>query len=175
MNWTAMPSAFPSGLVAFHEKIALPFTAHNRWWAPCPTYAKQCGGQYDWIVEAAHSVPTDARFWPDLFHNASAWGLRVYEQDWLGTEYSDTLALHSQIGLARQWLMQMGEGAWGANEIIIQYCGPQIRHLLQSVEIEAVQQSRASGDYEPGNVKVSHTHTHARESTCLLSSPAFIH
>ena len=153
VNWTAMPSAFPSGLVAFQQKIHLNFTAHNRWWSPCPTYAKQCGGQYDWIVETAHSVPTDAHFWPDLFANASQWGLRVYEQDWLGTEFADTLALHTQIGLARQWLMQMGEGAWGAGKMIIQYCGPQIRHILQSVEIEAVRQSRASADYEPGNVK----------------------
>ena len=151
LNWTAMPSAFPSGLVEFARRIQMPFTAHNRWWAPNPSYAKQFGGQYDWIVEPSHSVPVDPRFWPDLFNNASQWGLRVYEQDWLSPEYSDTTALHSQVGLARQWLMQMGSGAWDRHRIIIQYCGPLIRHILQSVEIEAVRQSRASGDYEPGN------------------------
>ena len=153
VNWTAMPSAFPNGLVAFHEKVQLNVTAHNRWWAPAPSYAKQYGGQYDWIIEAQHSVPNDPHFWPDLFRNASAWGLRVYLQDWLGTEFADVVALHSEVGLARQWLMQMGEGAWGAGHMIIQYCGPHIRHILQSVEVEAVRQSRASGDYEPGNTR----------------------
>ena len=148
-NWTAMPSAFPSGLVKFHQELGLPLIAHNRWWAPKPSYAKQQGGAYEWIEEAEHSVPNDAQFWLDLFANATEWGLEVYLQDWLNQEFTDTTALHTQIGLARTWLMQMGHGA-NASGMVIQYCTPLIRQLLQSVEIEAVRQSRASSDYEPG-------------------------
>ena len=122
----------------------------GRWWAPNPSYARQFGGQYEFIVERAGSLPVDARFWPDLFRNSSRWGLQVYLQDWLGSEFGYVQALHSEVGLARQWLLQMGSGA-SANGVTIQYCGPMIRHLLQSVEVEAVRQSRASADYEPGN------------------------
>ena len=31
-------------------------------------------------------VPTEDRFWEDLFKNSSAWGLQVYLQDWLDVE-----------------------------------------------------------------------------------------
>jgi hypothetical protein len=38
----------------------------------------------------------------------------------------------------------------------IQYCMPYSRHLLQSVEVPAVTQVRASTDYQPGNDQASH-------------------
>jgi hypothetical protein len=51
--------------------------------------------------------------------------------------------------MARAWLMQMGEAA-EKNNITIQYCMAYPRHALQSVEIPAVTQIRASDDYVPG-------------------------
>jgi hypothetical protein len=49
---------------------------------------------------------------------------------------------------ARDWLMQMGEGAAKAG-VTIQYCGAKLQHLLQSTEVEAVRQARVSEDYTP--------------------------
>ena len=45
--------------------------------------------------------------------------------------------------------MQMGEGAKKSN-VAIQYCMEYARFILQTVEIDAVTQVRASDDYHPG-------------------------
>lgn len=150
-NWTAMPEVFPSGLIELHKSLGdMPFVAHNRYWAPDTDYAKQNGGDYEWIIEADFSLPLEQRFWDDLFKNASLWGLHTYEQDWLYTEDDGLKALTETPGLGRQWLMQMGKGA-ERHDINIQYCMNYPRFLLQSVEIPAVRQARASNDYIPSN------------------------
>ena len=46
----------------------------------------------------------------------------------------------------------MGSAA-AKNDITIQYCMSHVRHILQSVEIPAVTNARASGDYHPGNAQ----------------------
>ena len=148
-----MPSAFPHGLPHFHEQLRLPIVAHNRWWSAEVDYASQNGGSYGFITEphtSTWAVPTEQRFWDDLFFNASAWGLRVYQQDWLYNEFETVTALTRQVDLARQWLLQMGQGAADAG-VSIMYCMPSPRHVLQSIEIPNVRQVRASDDYIPGN------------------------
>ena len=77
-----MPSVFPDGSVALHERLRIPIGAHNKWWSPATDYAVQNGGGYDWVVEKQYSLPNSSAFWYDLFFNATAWGLQVYEQDW---------------------------------------------------------------------------------------------
>jgi copper chaperone CopZ len=42
----------------------------------------------------------------------------------------------------------MGHGA-AAEGMTIQYCMSHVRHILQSVEVPAVTNARASGDYHP--------------------------
>jgi hypothetical protein len=49
------------------------------------------------------------------------------------------LATTSTIGLGRQWLRQMGNGAAKAG-LTIQYCMSPSRHALQSLEIPVVTQ-----------------------------------
>ncbi len=57
-------------------------------------------------------------------------------------------AILTNLTLGRQWLLQMGMGADSAG-VTIQYCMPFPRHVLQSVEIPAVTQVRASDDHVP--------------------------
>ena len=64
--------------------------------------AKQNGGSYDFIIEKKgegqdytnFGWPTEQRFWDDLMYNSSQWGLFMYEQDWLDTEYDNIRDLH---------------------------------------------------------------------------------
>jgi hypothetical protein len=51
--------------------------------------------------------------------------------------------------LMRSWLMKMDRAAQDCH-VAIQYFMPSTRHILQSVEIPAVTQVRASGDYSAG-------------------------
>ena len=119
-NWTAMTSIFPSGLQALHANLTYGFVAHNRWWAPETDYAKQNGGQYDFVFGNNYGLPTEQRFWDDLMRNASVWGLRVYEQDWLSAVWKSLPQMTTDITLGRTWLIQMGQGAAKAG-VGIQY------------------------------------------------------
>jgi hypothetical protein len=74
------------------------------------------------------------------------WGLYTYEQDWLCDEFDDVKQLNENVSLARTWLMQMGTAA-AKHGLTIQYCMSHCRHILQSVELPAVTQARASADY----------------------------
>lgn len=44
------------------------------------TYAKQNGGDFEFVISGPKSLPTEERFWDYLFLNAKKWGLSVYEQ-----------------------------------------------------------------------------------------------
>ena len=77
-NWTARPDVFPKGMESVYQETSLPVIAHNKYWCNSTNYAKQNGGQYDFILDnnTGGAVPQDLTFWEDLFKNASAWGLK---------------------------------------------------------------------------------------------------
>eukprot|EP00935_MAST-01C_sp_MAST-1C-sp1_P000138 g138.t1 len=148
-NWVPAPNTFSDGLASFHNKSAWRITAHNRMWGVENVYAKQNGGKYSWIFEGNEAVPLERAFWDDLMMEAKGWGLQVYEQDWLFTEYVGTNATLQSATLPRQWLMQMGEAAEAAG-LFIQYCMLWPRFALQSLELSAVTTARGSTDYKAG-------------------------
>ena len=151
-TWEPRPEVFPSGLEAFVTATGWRTQLHNRYWSSDTTYAKQNGGAYDFIVEPLNqlAIPAEGAFWDDLLRNASRrFGMAVYEQDWLYNEFNGLNATRQQLGLARAWLLQMGDGAERAGATV-QYCMTYARMLLQSVEVPAVSQFRASDDYGPG-------------------------
>ena len=81
-----MPSIFPHGLDYLYNQTGWPIQGHNRYWGTDVSYAKQNGGDWDFIIEEhnKHSIPTQQAFWDFLMETSRQWGLRVYEQDWLG-------------------------------------------------------------------------------------------
>ena len=51
INWTdADPAIFPSGLRYMYDQTGWPVVAHNRAWDKANVYAKQNGGQYDFLL-----------------------------------------------------------------------------------------------------------------------------
>jgi hypothetical protein len=90
-----------------------PVVGHNRYWDDATPYAKQNGGQYEFIVEKDNgtAIPTEQAFWDFLMSSSKAWGLAVYEQDWLHNEWEKMDATLQSATLGREWLLQMGEGA----------------------------------------------------------------
>jgi len=69
-------------------------------------------------------------------------------QDWLNAPLERMSNVNDNVYAARNWLLQMGEGA-KQNDITIMYCMSLSRHILQSLEIPAVTQARATNDYKP--------------------------
>jgi hypothetical protein len=156
-NWIGRPDIFPHGNDYLRNKTGWPIMGHNRYWAVDNVYCNQNDGAYDFVVEKKgagagfnnFAWPTEQRFWDDLMYNSSKWGLFMYEQDWLDTEYDNVRHLNFNASAARTWLLQMGTAA-ERNHVTIQYCMSHCRHIMQSVEIPAVTNARASGDYHAG-------------------------
>ncbi|KAH8078447.1 hypothetical protein JL720_9638 [Aureococcus anophagefferens] len=95
-NWTARPDVFPSGMRHVRDATGWPIVAHNRYWSGETVYAKQNGGDFDFIIEDVRrqarrqlGLPGDPAFWDHLIGTAADdWGLATYEQDWLFNEFS---------------------------------------------------------------------------------------
>ncbi|XP_046547876.1 uncharacterized protein LOC124257776 [Haliotis rubra] len=131
-----------------YNKTQYPVVAHSMYWSSNTTYATANGGKYEFVIDGPKALPLEERFWTDLLADARKWGLFVYEQDYLGTEFEGINKLLTDIDLGRQWLTQMGNGA-AKNGLTIQYCMSFPRHMLQSLEIPVVTQSRVSHDNRP--------------------------
>eukprot|EP01116_Phalansterium_solitarium_P018896 TRINITY_DN5142_c0_g1_i3.p1 TRINITY_DN5142_c0_g1~~TRINITY_DN5142_c0_g1_i3.p1 ORF type:complete len:741 (-),score=235.75 TRINITY_DN5142_c0_g1_i3:178-2400(-) len=144
--WEPRPDVFPDGFDYVQDKIPLPYTLHNRYFANNSTYL----ADYKFIVEDYCALPLDINLFLHIMGKAKAWGMVVYEQDWLITTYQEMQATQNDVYNAHTWLKAMGDAASQLN-LTIQYCMPLPNHLLQSTTIQAVTQSRASNDYNPGN------------------------
>nr|XP_022321020.1 uncharacterized protein LOC111123158 [Crassostrea virginica] len=147
--WEPRPDVFPHGLGYFYNKTFSLVALHNRYWSRDTPYAKQNGGDYDFIVEDTGALPIDQKFWNDLLNKTLTWGLVMYEQDWLNVQLDKITALKTNLTLGQIWLSQMNEAA-KANNVFIQYCMSNPRHALQSLTLSQVTQARVSDDYSPG-------------------------
>lgn len=154
-TWSPANNTFPgpgsSGLQRLHNLTGWVYTAHNRMWSGEVTYAKANGGEFDFIVPVPggtqQALPLTADFWLWLIGESVQWGLQMYEQDWLYSEFTGvngTLLRSATLG--RQWLMQMDRGVHEHN-LGLQLCMAWPRHVLQSLEMPSVTQGRASSDY----------------------------
>ncbi|KAH8067431.1 hypothetical protein JL721_7542 [Aureococcus anophagefferens] len=119
-NWTARPDVFPSGMRHVRDATGWPIVAHNRYWSGETVYAKQNGGDFDFIIEdvrggkhgGSWAFPDDPAFWDHLIGTAADdWGLATYEQDWLFNEFSAMAAPLESATLARDWLAAMNDAA----------------------------------------------------------------
>ena len=71
-DWEAMPSVFPHGLEYLHNKTGWFQQLHNRYWSPQNIYAKENGGDYEFIVEDAYALPLEDRFWDFLMEQVQS-------------------------------------------------------------------------------------------------------
>ncbi|XP_048777941.2 uncharacterized protein LOC125681766 isoform X2 [Ostrea edulis] len=145
-TWEARPDVFPDGIGFVNRKTGLPIVAHNRYWGPDVTYAKENDGNFTFVMEPFLSLPDDQSFWPALFKNSKKWGLAVYEQDWLNIQTLGLAALQTDLFLGERWMTEMG-GAAQEQNITMQLCMSLPRHALQSVHLPAITQARVSEDY----------------------------
>ena len=141
------PQIFPDGLSFVHDHTNYTFGLHNRHFALDNVYARQNGGPWDFTCGPKACLPLQQEFWDYLIKDkVGKKGMTVYWQDFLSTATSSVEMLWTSPTLGRQWLTQMGR-ACSDNGVTIQYCMSYGRHVLQSVEVPAVTQIRASDDY----------------------------
>lgn len=161
-NWSTDPLMFPggdTGVQELKERTKLKgFLAHNRWFQNITDYAEENGGKWKFILEKdsnaypgnAFALPIQEEFWSEILIEAKEkWGLLVYEQDWLWTQFLGMNATTRTVDLADRWLEQMDQGAKKTGTVI-QYCMAIPRHVLASTSLHSVAQVRVSDDYGPG-------------------------
>ncbi|CAE7625695.1 unnamed protein product [Symbiodinium sp. KB8] len=145
VNWTALPSVFPHGMAYIQSKLGVPMVMHNRQWSPTSDYVKH--EPFKWYTSPKAAVPEDPEaFFRWFFTQQEGWGLAMYEQDWMCTEYDNVEALQTNISMGDLWLHGMAAGAESSGRTV-QYCMPYAYDVLSASAYPAVTNARATDDY----------------------------
>merc|ERR1712072_960167 len=132
------------------EKLGLPMVMHNRQWSTKSDYVKHWT-DIEWYSSSKAAVPKDpVKFFDRFFTQQEGWGLAMYEQDWMVTEYQEVDALHTNISMGDLWLYGMAEGA-ARSKRTVQYRMPTPYEVLSASNLPAVTNARATGDYFHSN------------------------
>jgi len=157
MDFNPRPKYFPKGLHRLQETLKAPLHIYSNYY--CNTSVLR--QMFPMIDSYFHSwwnptLPPDQisnpkpsismEFYKFLFERGKQWGMTNFEIDYQVTNYFWFGEFQNVAGSAREWLLGMGRAASLFN-ITIQYCMSLPRNFLQSVEIQAVTNIRASGDY----------------------------
>ena len=125
-NWTADPSVFPHGMAYIQNLIRKPTVMHNRQWSDKSDYIKNL--DFEWY-KSKYAVPKDpVAFFDWFFQQQKGWGLSMYEQDWMCTEYDGVDALNNNVTMGDLWLKGMASGA-GSGRSAILHAVPESRSL----------------------------------------------
>ena len=137
LEWKADPGVFPKGMAAFHERIKLPFLAHNRYIDKDSPYQKR------FAISGLAGI--DSRYWTELAAYGSQSGIAVYLQDWLNAIYNFSPELHTVPGKGQAFLDNMAS-AMAARGIAMQYCMAYPLHILEAAKYPNLTTIRAAGD-----------------------------
>jgi len=148
LRWEPIPEMFPQGLPAFQQELKLPLVAHNRWYDRNSPYCQRYECVYGEGDRNA-ALPIDPEFWDEIMGNAVKYGVRVYEQDWLDTQYDMIPWLRSGLGHAESWFDTLVKTAAG-HGLTMQLCMASPGFFLEQVKFPNVTTVRASGDYLAG-------------------------
>ena len=143
ISWTPKPDVFPSG---FSDWLDMPLAMY----APAYFAENVWRKDYSWKVDHTKntSIPTDPRFYNDLFQNGTSIGMKFFEQDFLcslpwaiGSTSLTTTALET----GKNWFLHMDRAA-KESEIKLQFCMADIYHILQATSLPTVTNARATED-----------------------------
>ncbi len=137
VEWKAQPGVFPKGMAAFHERVKLPFFAHNRFIDKDSPYRKR--------YQISGVAAVDLGYWNELANYAAANGIAVYLQDWLDATYRFSPELRAVPGKGEMFMDGMAS-AMAAHGITMQYCMAYPLHMLQGVKYPNLTTIRAAGD-----------------------------
>lgn len=137
VEWKAQPGVFPKGMAAFHDRVKLPFLAHNRFIDKDSPYRKR--------YEISGVAAVDRGYWNELASYAAANGIAVYLQDWLDATYRFSPELRAIPGNGEMFMDGMAS-AMAAHGITMQYCMAYPLHMMQGVKYPNLTTIRAAGD-----------------------------
>ena len=143
LSWQPKPDIFPSG---FTNWLDMPLSMY------APGYAGENVwiDDYQWKItntsRGLTSIPTDVKFYHDLFRNGTKIGMKLFEQDFLcsygigGTDLTST-----DIYSGSDWFHAINDAALAMN-VTVQLCMANTYHLMFSTKLRSVTNARATGD-----------------------------
>ena len=137
VEWRADPGVFPKGIAAFHDRVQLPFLAHNRFIDKDSPYRSR--------FQISGLAGIDRGYWNELASYAAKSSIAVYLQDWLDAIYKFSPELHSVPGKGQAFLDNMAS-AMAAHGISLQYCMGYPLEWLQGAKYPNLTTIRAAGD-----------------------------
>jgi len=137
VEWRAHPGVFPKGMAAFHDRVKLPFLAHNRFVDKDSPYRQR--------FQISGVAAVDPGYWNELADYAAHNGISIYLQDWLDATYKFSPELHSVPGRGEAFLDGMAN-AMQAHGITMQYCMAYPLHMLQGAKYPNLTTIRAAVD-----------------------------
>ncbi|KAK6196065.1 hypothetical protein SNE40_001360 [Patella caerulea] len=146
LSWKPDNKSLPNGFRIINDQLHIQTALKSGKWSPKNIYSTLNGGKYNFVTSNTSAIPTDEKFWDDIFNMSKSMGMKMMIQDDLIDQMMAVDELRSNLTLGRLWLMAMGKSA-ERNSIPIQYSNAWPSHILQSLEIPAVTQVRVSGNY----------------------------
>ncbi|HVI04930.1 MAG TPA: hypothetical protein VM711_02405, partial [Sphingomicrobium sp.] len=137
LKWQADPGVFPKGIAAFHERVKLPFLAHNRFIDKDSPYRSR------YAISGLAGI--DRGYWNELANYAAQSGIAVYLQDWLNAIYKFSPELQAVPGMGLAFMDGMAS-AMAERGITMQYCMAYPLEMLQGARYPNLTTIRAAGD-----------------------------
>ena len=144
--WEPRADVFPSSMTPW---VGRPLVLHNRMFSPHSAYHAM---GFEFINEpgAYLALPVDKNMFTYIMAKAKAWGMVMYEQDWLSVTFTELNTTQSNFTSAATWLNALGGAASDLN-LTVQLCMALASMALHSTTLPAVTNARASGDYHPSS------------------------
>jgi hypothetical protein len=141
-SWTPKMSVFPSG---FTDWLDMPLSL----------YAPMYSSENDW-TDRYHfkkdpngnptAIPLDPAFYPDLFHNGTKIGMKMFEQDFLCSYgIGGTGLTNTDVDTGKLWMEHMDTGALKMGTSL-QFCMMDPCHALHSTLVKSMTNGRATED-----------------------------
>jgi hypothetical protein len=142
VRWEPRDDVLPDGIAALRERLARrPLVAHCRHLSADSPYADE----FPMWVDGDRAHPQDARLYERLLDQAVAWGVEVFEHDWLIECFLGVRGLRAP-GRAAAW--QEGiDAALRARGVHAQWCMASPADFAQVSRLRNVTSIRTSGDH----------------------------
>jgi hypothetical protein len=142
VTWEPRADVFPDGIASLRERLGRrPLVTHCRHLSAQSRYADE----FPVWVDGDRAHPQDARLYERLLDQAVAWGVEVFEHDWLIECFLGVRGLRAP-GRAAAWQEGM-DAALGARDLHAQWCMASPADFAQVSRLHHVTSIRTSGDH----------------------------
>ncbi|MEY2474920.1 MAG: hypothetical protein QOG87_235 [Actinomycetota bacterium] len=143
MRWEARDDILPDGIAALRQRLGdPPLMTHCRHLSSASPYLEE----FDCWVDADRAHPKSPALYERLLDQCVAWGVEVFEHDWLVECFLGVRGLRETPGRARAWQEGIDRAA-AARGVTLQWCMATPADFCTAAGLDQVTSIRTSGDH----------------------------